>query len=825
MEITRREFLKLLGISAAGVSVGVLAADSILSLPDDVFKRAVGGPHIETWKNSICSLCPGGCGIRVRLIDGVPVRVTGNPLYPINRGAVCPMAEAGVEALFHPDRLRQPLKRTGNRGDGEWQAISWDEALEMVSSRLRQLRESGAPEKLVFVSQDHNDMMADFANRFMQAFGSPNFLLTSYGQINALPSMLTHGWDRPVAYDLANTNFVLNFGGNFLDEEPTPVRFNQFYAALHSRKNPPPGRIVHIDSYMSRTAIHSSEWIPLRPGTMAALALGLAHVMIKDRSYDRNFVENNTFRFANWQDAAGTWHEGFKSLVDQEYYPEKVAELTNVPAKKIVDLARDFAAAQPALAIAGGQAAGGTNSLYTLWAIYCLNALKSNFEKPGGLLFPKAMRSASLAALEHDQTALAGLQKPKIGQSEEFRFSFALDSPDGMARSLRENGSYPIDTLIFYRTNPLFESTNQEGFLAALQKVPFLVSCAPFMDETAAFADLILPDHIFLEKWEISRSVPTVEFPHLGVQQPVIAPLYDTRHTGDVLLQMAQRLGGSVAAALPWDSYKTYLQAHAREIFNSGEGTIVSESVELSWIEFLKKRGWQVFEYSTFDEFWQVLLEKGGWWDPIYPEASWRRIIKTKSGKFEFFSQRLQNEIEAFIAAAKLSPEQFREVRRGWKIEADEDRFYLPHFEAPRFGMESAEFPYHLLAFSLLTTRGEAGANLRLLQELFGMHTREYWNTWVEINPETAERLGIHDGEVVSIISPKGNLQVKAKILPTVMPEVVMVPFGLGHRGPGRDTGRIDINPHEIFADDADALSGIASLISTKVRIEKVVAA
>jgi anaerobic selenocysteine-containing dehydrogenase len=112
---------------------------------------------------------------------------------------------------------------------------------------------------------------------------------------------------------------------------------------------------------------------------------------------------------------------------------------------------------------------------------------------------------------------------------------------------------------------------------------------------------------------EISRSVPTVEFSHLGVQQPVIAPLYDTRHTGDVLLQIAQRLGGSVAAALSWADYKTYLQAHAKEIFNSGEGTIVSETVEFSWIEFLKKRGWQVFDYSTFDEFWEVLLEKGGW--------------------------------------------------------------------------------------------------------------------------------------------------------------------------------------------------------------------
>jgi anaerobic selenocysteine-containing dehydrogenase len=498
VEITRREFLKLLGISTAGVSMGVLAADSMLSVPDDVFKRAVAGPQVETWENSICSLCPGGCGIRVRLIDGIPVRVTGNPLYPINRGAVCPMAEAGVEALFHPERIKQPLKRTGARGEGQWQTISWEEALELVSGRLRQLRESGVPEKLAFVSRDYHDMMTDFVHRFMQAFGSPNSLLTSYGQINALPGLLTHGWDRPIAYDLINTNFVLNFGGNFLDEDPSPVRFNQIYSTLRSRKNSPRGRIVHIDSYMSRTAIQSSEWIPIKPGTMAALALGIAHVMIKDRSYDRDFVESRVFGFSNWQDSAGKWRQGFKSLVDEEYYPEKVADLTNVPAKKILELARDFAAAKPALAIAGGQAAAGTNSLYTLWAIYCLNALKGNFETAGGVLFPKDIKKFSPEEPERDQMAETGLQKPKVGQGERSHFSFAVDSLHELARTLRENDPTPIDTLILHRANPLFESTNQKELAAALQNVPFIVSCTPMMDETAAFADLILPDHVFL---------------------------------------------------------------------------------------------------------------------------------------------------------------------------------------------------------------------------------------------------------------------------------------------------------------------------------------
>ncbi len=825
MEITRHEFLKLLGLSAAGASLGAWGANSMLSVPEPVFKRAVSGPRIETWKNSICSLCPGGCGIRVRLIDDIPVRVTGNPLYPINRGAVCPMAEAGVEALFHPERLKRPLKRTGSRGKGKWLPVSWEEALQLLSNRLRQLRERGEPEKLAIVSYDYNDMMTDFIRRFMRAFGSPNFLLSGYEQISSLPSLLTHGWEQPVAYDLINSDLILNFGGNFLDEEPTPIRFNQIYAALRSRKDHPRGRVVHIDSYMSRTAIHSSEWIPISPGTMAAMALAVAHVMIKDRTYDRDFVSRNAFGFSDWQDSAGKWHQGFSSLVDEEYYPQKVAEITKVLAKKIIELARDFAAAKSALAIAGGQAAIGTNSLYTLFAVYCLNALKGNFEKPGGLLFPKDLRRFYPPDASLDETASNGLKKAKVGSGNRSHFSFAVDSPQELALGLEGNDPHLIDTLIFYRANPLFESTNQKQLASALEKVPFIVSCTPFMDETTSFADLILPDHLFLEKWEISRSIPTVEFSHAGVQQPVIAPLYDTRHTGDALLQIAQGLGGSVAAAFPWDSYKSYLQTFAREIFNSGEGTIVSETVERSWIEFLKKRGWQVFDYSTFNEFWEILVEKGGWWDPIYPDSPSNRIFKTQSGRFEFFSRRLQQEVEGMMAAAPITPAGRQELQRRWKTEASGDLLYLPHLELPRFGKEGADYPYHLLSYPLLTTRCGVGANLPLLQELFGMHTREYWNSWVEINPETAKQLGIQDGELVNIISPKGKLRVKAKILPTVMPEVAMIPFGLGHQKHGEQTGSIGVNPHEIFTDDLDGLSGIASLISTRVRLEKVTAA
>ncbi|MFQ5631412.1 MAG: molybdopterin-dependent oxidoreductase, partial [bacterium] len=684
--------------------------------------------------------------------------------------------------------------------------------------RLQALRDKGEPERFVLAALDNNDLFVDFSRRFMAAFGSPNFLCTSEARTHALPALLTQGIEKPPAYDLVNSDFVLNFGADLLDEGPSPVRNNQIYAQLRSRRQPSHARIIHISPYMSRTAAISSTWVPIKPGALSALALAIAYVMMKDESYDKEFIKKRSFGFSDWRDSTGKTHKGFQSLVFDEYYPEKAAGLTGIPAQQIVKLAREFATAESAVAIAGGQNSAGTNTLYTLWAVYCLNALKGNLGKAGGVLFSKEMSADFLPAAQPDPVARAGLEKPKIGNVDGSRFAIAQDSFDNLVPALLEGKPYAVDTILFHRANPVFESTYQRDFVAALEKAPYIICCTPFMNETAAYADLVLPDHVFLENWGISRNIPSIELRHLGVQQPVIEPLYDTRPAGDVLLQVAQRLGGTMASALPWQNYKEFLQTYTRAIYSAGEGTIVSESVELSWIEFLRKRGWQAFEYSTFEEFWDVLLEKGGWWDPASLETQNKKIFQTKSGKFEFYSQTLQDEIAKIAGRNKEEPEA---LYRRWKIEARGDSIFLPHFERPRFTLEDLNFPYHFLAFQMLANMKGNGANLALLQELAGLHSREYWHPWVEINPETAKTLGIHEDDYVNVISPKGRLLAKAKIVPTVMPEAIMMPFGFGHKPDAPWTERNGVNPHEIFEEDSDLVTGLPSLISTKVRIEK----
>jgi anaerobic selenocysteine-containing dehydrogenase len=758
LEIGRREFLKLLGVSTAATAAGAISASTFFSIPDHIFKRAFSGPHIESWINSICSLCPGGCGIRVRLIDGIPVRVLGNPIYPINKGAVCPMAEASIEQLFHPDRLRHPLKRAGKRGENQWQKITWEEALQTVAGRLQNLREKGSAEKFVLVSRHNNDMVTDLASRFMKFFGSPNFFNINEARLDSLPVYLSHGVKRQPAYDLAHTNFVLNFGGDFLDAGNTPIRYNQLYANLRDRKEQNRAKIIHISSYMSRTAANSSEWIPIKPGTTASLALSIAYIIIKDGKYNKEFIDTETFGCLNWNDSDGNWHKGYKDIVMEGYYPEKVSEITGISAKKIVKVARDFASAKKAVAIAGGEVSTSTNSLYTLWAIYCLNALKGNIEKPGGVLFPKKIIMKDFPEIKMEAVSKKGLEIPKINPEQTIVSNITVESLEQLSMALEKNSPYSIDTVIFHRTNPLFESTNPKLASTALQNVPFIVCCSSFIDETVAQADLILPEHTFLERHEASYNVPGVEFLHFGIQQPAIEPLYNTRNFGDIILDIAHRIGKETTKALPWDSYLDYIQDQALAIFNSGEGTIVSDSVDLSWIEFLKQRGWQAFEYSTFKEFWDLLLEKGGWWDPTYSEKDRKKIFINQSGKFEFYSQTLRKDIEKTLSSNNMSIAQLDSLCTHLKINARGDKVFLPHYEAPRFSGKETDSLHHLLSYKLLLNLNGYGGKLNLLKELFGLYSRDYWNSWLEINPQTAESLGIEHGDVSKSPLPWGTL-------------------------------------------------------------------
>ncbi|MFQ5826858.1 MAG: molybdopterin dinucleotide binding domain-containing protein, partial [Dehalococcoidia bacterium] len=328
----------------------------------------------------------------------------------------------------------------------------------------------------------------------------------------------------------------------------------------------------------------------------------------------------------------------------------------------------------------------------------------------------------------------------------------------------------------------------------AWAKVPFIVSFSPFMDDSSQQVDLILPDSTYLERWQDDIPLTSSGFPILGLRQPVVEPLYDTANTGDVIIRIAKDLGGTVADSFPWNSFQEMLQERIKGLYRVGWGSIVA---------------------SSWPEFWDQLVERGGWWDTSPPSR--RGPLATPSGKFEFSSQTLRKRLEDIAQG----PQGLEGTLSRLKIEARGDRAFLPHYEPPRPVAEEREFPFFLNTYKTMTCAQGRGANQPWLMEIYGLQVMRSWDSWVEINPETAHELGIADGDQVWVESPLGKIRVSAKLYPGAMPQVVNMPIGLGHRAYGRWARDRGANPNRIIANEYEHLGGLAAWSSTRVRIYK----
>lgn len=822
--ISRRDFLKLAGLTAGGIAAGQLVLPEVLAVPGRMLDRLARGPGKETWLNTVCGQCPAGCGIAVRRIDGVPVYVKGNPIFPVNRGGVCPMAHGATEVLFNPDRIRNPLKRVRPPGKGEptWEPVPWDEVLTTIVDRLQGLISRGEGHRIAMINGDRSPLMRSLCQYWMTAMGSPNYFEDHTLKDNSGAVTLSYGIRETPAWDLANSRYILNFGSNFLEEGLSPVHFQQLFGHLRSARRETRTTLVHIDSRMNLTASNSDRWIPIRPGTYGALALGIAHVLIVSKLYDEEFVRDHTFGFTSFRDGDNAEHMGFEGLVKANYYPEKVSQITGVSPETIIHLAEEFGTHRPAVAVSGDASRYATNGTFTQWTVLCLNALTGNIQKKGGVYFTPPVPEFSFPTLTPDSRTRQSLAGPKVGSGLEAPFPLGEVTVDQFARALLSGDSHAIDTLIIVNANPLFHSRDKSTLAEALNAIPHVVYLGLFLDETARQADIILPDHSFLEKIDVSGPLPGLMFGHVGLQRPVADPVYDTRQAGDVLVDMGRRLVGH--PVFPWEDYKELVRQRLETIYVSGEGSIISESSDAEWLRYLKERGWKLQQYETFQSFQKLLVTNGGWWNPIDPRRPATEIFQAPSGKFEFFSSTLKalvGEASVDQEGANLREKQDRLLSR-LHISARGDELFLPHYEPPFSRGRTEEFPLILTASELLTNREGKGASQPSMMEMVGIQVGKYWTSWIDIHPNTARENGLTDGHMAWVESQAGRIQAEVRYFQGIRPGVVHIHLGLGHTSYGRFGTGIGVNATDIVEDTADALTGTPARNGSRVKVSPV---
>jgi anaerobic selenocysteine-containing dehydrogenase len=722
-------------------------------------------------------------------MDGSLVEIGGNPLHPMNRGGMCPRGVAGVQALYHPDRISSPLERVGPRGSGDWRPIGREEALAAIGHRLGALRSGGRPEALALLSGYCAGTMSDLWDQFLTSFGSPNRIREEYDDGTDLVMDLMHGVRRQPGYDLEHARFVLSFGAHLFESWWSPLQASVAFSGKGNGSGERP-RFVQVDTRFSRTAAASQDWVGVHPGTHATLALGMAYVLIRDGLVDERFLEQHVAGYEDFTDAQGRRRSGYRSLVTRGFRTEEVSAVTGVSVERVTSLAREFGRAGLSVAVCGSDVTRSSDGLLAGLAVHSLNVLVGATSRVGGVMFGDAPPLRPLPPPASDATARAGLARGSLGLS-------GVPFGEGeaslrFAEALARSPETPIESLLLYYADPLSSSRRPDVWAEALEKIPFVVSFSPFLDETSKHADLILPDLLPYERWQDAPAPPSYPYPVWGVARPLVEPHAGGTHTGDAVLALTRSLGGPVAESLPFESFEDLLRDRARGLFTASRGMSLGDEFGRRHHSQMEQRGWWLPEHRDFDSFWSAVVERGGWMDLFYDDADPARVSRKPSGRIDL-----------------MPPELLEELEREERPEALYGRV-----EARPNGTHESDalllIPYRVSTLSSGTLPLQ-----RWLAEQPAVLPEVQWAPWVEVSPETAHALGLGDGATVHVVSEHGRLPARLTVFHGTAPGTVGVPYGLRQRG-----GEV-ANPFRLLDGAADPLTGLESWFSTPVRLER----
>jgi anaerobic selenocysteine-containing dehydrogenase len=713
--LRRREFLLASSAAAGAVLFSgcvppprEMEGESRVLLAEDLLSA------YDNWYATTCRGCAAGCGVVVRVVDGRARKVEGNPEHPLNRGKLCARGQAIVQEQYHPDRVRGPLQRSAaERGGGAFQSVSWSVALDALTAQLATLRDNGHAGDVTLITPPLDAHEAFLVERFATSYGLKwlSFEATSEAPLREAVRRV-FGFDRLPRFDVANARTVLSFGADFLGGWLSPVGFGLAYGmfrqgnydsrAFQPRdKSRPRGHLIHVDTHFSTTAASADEWVWVQPGAEGLLALSIAQALA----------------------AAGY----------DAYTPEQMAPATGVSADRTRRIANQLRDNGPSLVLGGGQAGAYTHGTEALAAILSLNTVLNTVGQPGGVLPP----APALPAVP-GRSASASV----------------ADWQDLVARM---NDGREQVVLIAGGADPVHGLPDGIGFLSGLLRVPLVVSFGSFMDDTTTHADLVLPSSLGLEQWgDAAPEVAQVQA--LSMQQPVVDALFDTRSVWDVLLAVADDLGGGLRDALPWPTFKDLLQVQLGQLPQADSPSALA---------------------------WNQILQHGGFWPDQGQGLS-------RGGP---------------LAPRENSPSGGNAAITG--------------VSEPQFAGDPQTYRYWLVPFAHNTLGAGESAHLPWLQATPDPVTSVTWQTWVALNPKLAAQLAVSEGDIVAVESVRGRVEVPVYVSPAAPPQVVAMPFGQGHIGGGRWAVGRGANPMQLLEPLADAATGALAYASTRVRLSK----
>jgi anaerobic selenocysteine-containing dehydrogenase len=477
---------------------------------------------------SVCRSCHGGCGVLLHVAGDRLVKVEGDRDSPLNHGRLCPIGTVTLDLVYHPDRLKYPMRREGPRGAGTWHRIGWDEALDEIAEKLEAIRREHGPEAIALGTGTGRHHIR-WVSRFGHALGTPNWCEPGFAQCfhpRVNTCILTFG-DFPVSDFTGGTPpaCMLFWGHNPLNSGPDgETRFNVREALDHNPK------IVVVDPRETELSRRAEVWLQLRPGTDDALALAMLNVIIAEKLYDASFVAR--------------WTHGFDALADhvRPYTPEWAEPITWVSAEKIRAAARLFAEIKPAMMEWGCAIEHTPNCIQTVRAISLLPAITGNVDVPGGWVFGMHGLGRFPSLIEHVSPQAAakrlGADRFKLLGGE------GADLPAAhiptLLQAMREGKPYPVKAFLVFGNNTLTTYANSALVHESLMKLDFMVCADLFMTPTAELADIVLPAASWPELDQLA-GLPTVAANVVLANQRAVRT-FECKSDEEIFVELARRM-------------------------------------------------------------------------------------------------------------------------------------------------------------------------------------------------------------------------------------------------------------------------------------------
>jgi anaerobic selenocysteine-containing dehydrogenase len=754
-------------------------------------------------KTGVCLNCSTVCGIVGHVIDGKLVKISGNPEDPNNGKSLCAKGQSGPTINTYPERILHPLRRAGKRGEGLWKRISWDEAYEEMASRIRPCLEANHPEEVAI--HYGRSRISDVIDRFMNAIGSPVVLnhraLCSLNKRAANYACIGDSdWET---VDAEHSRYFLNFGSNFYESHQGHIHFLRRVVKARLDHG---AKLITFDVRCSNTAGRSDEWHAPVPGTEGAIALAMGHVILREGKADRRFLET-------WTNVSPGRLEEFLA----PYAPEWAAKLSGITAGDISRIALEFAAARPACAAWTNRGSHAHyNGYHSDRAVILLNAIVGSIGQPGGYCYGELERvdtakyppPGPMPPLPQIRTDLEDpteyplanyWQKMKVGQlvyeyleQKRARLKVYLTYTLGSPTTWPEGRDLTVRVL------------KDESL------IPFHACSDVVYSETAHYADLLLPDATYMERWGLDTRNSYELQPYLSLRQPLIPPPGECVSFADILIELGRRLGPEVGRYFAFKDHEAYVRNQCSTI-PKGDCADGFEYMKRHgvWVDTKAAKSYRLYEQplstvqlegSSTDERTGLILKKNpatGLAEPlgILIDGKPLRGFKTPSRKFEIHSPTT--------------------VEQSGKVRIADDGW--PRYVQIPAHVDMPPDRFHLVTFKWNVHTQARTASQKYLSEI--VHDNPMW-----INTATARTLGIRTGDLVEITTyrPKGathrptgerigSARIRAFVTEGIHPRVLAVSNSVGQGFGGRAAlGRRETR-HEgaaydpaVLAEDAD---------------------